>query len=523
MADDQYRNISSDEMAKYLEQSFQNPDVAQFLNTSDDILTMTNRFRTVGRYISVYATSTGDLSQRSVSKIVSDLQRHTTLEHDKRAYLKEIIGPMILRQQCQKLGLSYPVSIEDTPKLLDSIRMQSKNNCFETHSFNGALIDEVKANGLDIHKEKFQEEFKELDRVGMRQPFQQGKLLFCELSYGTFGYALRAPEKLIMAFNHVSGKKQEKTQSNRDYCLECMEDYISQKGISGSDAESIRKASRPIIDFYFRPKGNKSAIAIRKGASLSHRPNFEEKMWQIFTYYMLKSDVSRFCKKNNDAQSLQSFEEAVKEFNQSKKHDKLSIFVQEFTEKYPQDNPIQKAHQEFLYSTLRAFCLNNYEYANCDGYAIPGGRLSPKEFSLAVMDNPIDNYVEYQKQQAKPPQQKYGILFGRDGKNYMVPLDKGGKLIIPDSLKEKYPDSIPSNTDILRGAANGGQVGEPPMDKHNAIDYRNVAGKDRKPEIPIPNRPLQSQEDDAVRKRAEEIRRQLGWDNQLAAKHGHSL
>ena len=107
----------------------------------------------------------------------------------------------------------------------------------------------------------------------------------------------------------------------------------------------------------------------------------------------------------------------------------------------------------------------------------------------------------------------------------MVPVGKDGKLIVPDSLKEKHPASKPSNSDLLRGAANGGQGqgGDSPMDSHNGLDYRDVGGKDRKPEIPTPDRPTKSQEDDAVQKRAEEIRRQLGWNDQLAAKRGHSL
>ena len=525
MADDQFKNLSPNDMATYFERSFQNPDVQRFLNAAEDLQTMESRFKAVGRYISVYATATGDLSQEAVSRIVSDLQNHTTLERDKRAYLKEVIGPMILKQHCQKLGISYPVSIEDTPKLLDSVRMQSTHNRFETHSFNGALLDDVKENGLDIHREKFQEEFKQLERVGMRQAFQQGNLLFCELSYGTFGYALRAPEKLIMAFNSGmrATKKQGKTQSNRDYCLERMEEYLSHFGISGSDEAAVRKASQSILDFYFHPDGNKSAIAIKKAPSLNNRPNFDERMWQTFSYYMTKSDMRGFCQKNSDPQSLQSFEDALSEFNQTKKHDKLSLFVQEFNKKYPTDNPILKAHQDFLYSTLRSSCLNNYESANCDGYVIPGGRLSPQEFYLAVLDNPIDNYVAYQKQLLQQPQKKYGILFGTDGKNYMLPIGEDGKLIVPDSLKEKHPDQKPSNSDLLRGAANGGQGGEPPMDKSNGLDYRDVGGKDRKPEIPTPDRLTKSQEDDAVRKRAEEIRRQLGWNDQLAAKRGLSL
>ena len=80
------------------------------------------------------------------------------------------------------------------------------------------------------------------------------------------------------------------------------------------------------------------------------------------------------------------------------------------------------------------------------------------------------------------------------------------------------------NSDLLREAANGGQGhgGEQPMDKHNGLDYRDVGGKDRKPDIPKPDRPTGSLEDER-RKKAEEIRRNLGWDNEVAARRGRSL
>ena len=113
----------------------------------------------------------------------------------------------------------------------------------------------------------------------------------------------------------------------------------------------------------------------------------------------------------------------------------------------------------------------------------------------------------------------WGAVLSPDGKKYQVPLDKKGNLVIPESLKGK---TAISNHDLLKGAANGGrgQGGEAPMDKHNSLDYRDVGGKDRKPEIPEPKRPTNSWEDER-RKKAEEIRRNLGWNNQVAVKRGH--
>ena len=134
--------------------------------------------------------------------------------------------------------------------------------------------------------------------------------------------------------------------------------------------------------------------------------------------------------------------------------------------------------------------------------------------------------MEYQKQQAQQPQKKYGILFGPDGKNYMVPIGEDGKLLIPESIKKRYPDadSKPTNSDLLRGASNmgQGQMGEPPMDKHNGLDYRNVGGKDHQGPAPESARPTNPLEAEKQRKR-DEIMKQREYEAQLAAKRGHSL
>ena len=126
--------------------------------------------------------------------------------------------------------------------------------------------------------------------------------------------------------------------------------------------------------------------------------------------------------------------------------------------------------------------------------------------------------------QAFPEQ--YTHLADPKGFNYRVLMGGDKKPIIPESLKEHLSSETKpvSNHDLLRGAANGGQGqgGEPPMDKHNGLDYRDVGGKKCKPEIPRPT-PDKSQENDAVQKRAEEIRQQREYEAQLAAKRGHSL
>ena len=86
------------------------------------------------------------------------------------------------------------------------------------------------------------------------------------------------------------------------------------------------------------------------------------------------------------------------------------------------------------------------------------------------------------------------------------------------------PKTDLSNHDLLRGAANGGQGqgGEPPMDKHNGLDYRDVRGKDHQAPAPEPIRPTNPLEAEKQRRR-EEILQQREYEAKLAAKRGHSL
>ena len=127
-------------------------------------------------------------------------------------------------------------------------------------------------------------------------------------------------------------------------------------------------------------------------------------------------------------------------------------------------------------------------------------------------------------EKAKHPHQEFGLLLGPDGKNYRVPVGEDGKLIIPDSLKEKYPDQKPSNPDLLQGAIyyGRGPEGGSSMDKHNGLDYRDVGGKGHKPESPEPSRPADPLEAERQKKR-EEIRQQREYEAKLADKHRHSL
>lgn len=117
-------------------------------------------------------------------------------------------------------------------------------------------------------------------------------------------------------------------------------------------------------------------------------------------------------------------------------------------------------------------------------------------------------------EQAFPIQ--YTHLCHPKGFNFRVLMGGDGKAITSKSFRQRL-----SILDYLREAANGGQ-GESPMDKHNAIDYRDVGGKERKPDFSPKPTSTDSKEAE-IQRRSEEIRRQFGLGVKLAEKKGKSL
>ena len=397
-------DISSKDLANYFEQSFNNPDVQRFLNASDSVDTAATRFCQVGEYISLYATSSGDLSQEAVSKIACALEQNPPRVYDERAketYLREVLVPMIAQVHCENLHIDTPKTLEDYARLFHSVYAQSQSNRFETHSFNGALLDEIKTNGLNISKERFQSEFKILEEIGLHQPFGTGCLSFCELSFATFQYALRAPERIISSLH--SDCKQKATETTRDFYLQSLKTHI--KNARGTDRQKRAAfiAGRKIINFYFRPKGNKSAIAIRKHAPMKeYYYGSQECFLNDFLYKhlsLMENNMRTFCERNNDQEALQLFQDACKAFENENNPNKLDSFVKKFNKKYPDNNPLSNECKVFADVTLRHnCCINDRDENSIDQTTYSSGCLPPDDFAIAVLANPIESYVKKQRE-----------------------------------------------------------------------------------------------------------------------------
>lgn len=225
-------SISADDMADFISRAFSSDSVRKMLKEEDSLYHAEELFQKFGNVLQAYASSTGDLYDDSIKSLAEDMQKHKDIlrkpfDNSKKLeaeqiYFGKYVMPKIIDFYCKKNNISQPLTISDTLKVMAAVENNSKNNRFKTHSFNGSLLPEIKKNGLDISNEMFKEEYRVLASANMMQPYQKGNLLFCELSKASFGYALRAPERLVMSLSRY-GHEQQNDQTTNSYLLEAIE------------------------------------------------------------------------------------------------------------------------------------------------------------------------------------------------------------------------------------------------------------------------------------------------------------
>lgn len=402
-------DISADEMAGYLTRAFSRGAVKELLTSAESLSAAERRYQTLGSILQAYASATGDLSDKTVDTLAAEMSENSELLNEpydnkrklsaEQKYFGQFVMPKITQIHCQRLGLQEPLSFADSCKVLASVEAQSKNNTFKTHSFNGALLPEIKENGLDISKEKFHDEFAVLRQVGMYQPYQTGNLLFCELGKSTFGYTLRAPERIVMSLSTATGQQKD-NQTIGEFLHQNLSENLQQKtGLSEAEKSQVRVAAEKIIDFYFG-KEQKAAIAVVKdtGEHITAAEKYEPRLGSQFGA-LLGMRIEGFCRQNQDETSVRQYQEAVAAFKENQQLDKLETFARDFTEKYP-EGPLKGVFETFMTKNMSESGLNNFTYeGNSDGYRVPGGKLAPDKFAVAEFENPINVYVGHQKGQ----------------------------------------------------------------------------------------------------------------------------
>lgn len=355
-----------------------------------------NTFSQVGNYLAKYYISTGDSSIESAKTLVQ-----MYLEHRGNDFIKKYYMPFCESTVAKELNInaSGMMDLSSRIRIHDFIAERNANNRFYSHCFPGALYDEVNENGLDIHKEMFKEEYKELEKC-FKTAFQTGNLNYCELSAASLGYAtMGMPERAT--FSIGGNIHQNMGESRYDACIRTLKENLLkevEKGhVAQEEYDKLQEAGTHIIDFYcdnpmgcvafFRSELTKDTprdatrrinvegkyISAIKGLSSAFKDTFIEKVLQ---------DVEDE-NKQNPGNEITNYQKAI--------------------------NTIVDIMPEFENVIDDIFCnnLGNYEVANlrhggnADGYAIEGGKLDRNNFAITRFKLPSSIALENQVQVAE--------------------------------------------------------------------------------------------------------------------------
>ena len=278
----QEEKLASQKMAEYIEKITKHPNFIAGLG--DDFATNRTWYSAVGGALVNYATSTGDYSKSGADGVLKDMlknredfkslseeqkkdewSRHTQEEFNN--YNKELIEKSMLKQiamqvkrQLDTTGMDNIDSMEEIIKTVKS----NQENGFYTHSFNGALLDNVDKDGLDISQETFQEEYSGVLKDSMPTS-TQGELCLTPASQASFNYTYDVPERFV--WGPLGGldnsMSQEKSESLEDFYKRRLEKRIQTLKMDGTQANEFRQAVLKMIDFYAKPKTAGIAVVPR--------------------------------------------------------------------------------------------------------------------------------------------------------------------------------------------------------------------------------------------------------------------
>jgi len=388
-------------------------------------------YRNIGKIITAYVTSTGDISLMSASRIINDYN-NVSRKEGKNFNISNFYIQYVLPVSIYKLG--YPVkpisemSVNEIINIEQHIKTISNNNKFYTHSFNGALENEISSNGLDISKEMFSKEIASLAKLTGKTPFKTGKLCYVELGEHSFQYAMGSPEKIYQMLNYSTINKQHENETLHEYYKRCLEELLNTSSLSQEEKKEIYDNGMKIIDYYYSQ--DKSCIAIIDNQSSDIYPDFIRITYNSFLG--LKSSIFSILKYDKQIGILYS--EVEKALNSKTPNclELLEEFRKEFNSKYPQNKTIELMLQQQVTKVVTESCLNNFSHTGFgDGFVVPTGKVSPEKISIATFTNINDLYVRQSLEREKEEVEK----------NYMISIEEVKKILNTEmSAKEYYVD-----------------------------------------------------------------------------------
>ncbi len=389
------KEISEALMANYIQDIFKEQALNEIMLKCDELnIDRARVFDTFGELLVHYAISTGDLNRSSVHNFAIKFQENLSCFEPKNCWVngafidpkrklsETLLFPQIYKHWCEELKIRPPISFKDIDRITSAIKLQCSKNKFRTHSFNGALEEDVRSKGLDISEEKFAEEFKTLASL-TNTPFKQGVLCECELSGASFGYLHKSPERVWMLLAGDGSIKQEKGESDKSYAYRLLDDLIEKRAgnASTSQKQAYLEAGRRIIDFY--ASTNVRCMAVRKVSKPSSNIGLENNISNVLTLQFSKLPFSVQSKLPKEEK--QAFLALLRDKNVEGKPLIIDAFMSSFAKTLGgQAEALNTLKKNVLNEVVANYCLNNYTTSYADGYEIESGKLSRDSFSLAT-------------------------------------------------------------------------------------------------------------------------------------------
>ena len=386
--------ITNENMANYMAMVFELEELHNGYCREPKMADFT--FREVGNYLAKYYISTGDSSIESAKTLVE-----MYLEHGSDDFVKKHYMPFCEDTIAKELNIdgSRITDLSSRIRIHDFIAERNANNRFFTHCFPGALYDEVNENGLNIHKEMFKEEYKELGKC-FKTAFQTGNLNYCELSAASLSYAtMGMPERA--KFSIGGNIHQEMGESRYDACLRALKENLSKEVEKGhivqAEYDKLQEAGTHIIDFYCdNPMG--CVAFFRKGIA-EDTPRDAARRINIEGRYIseIKGLSSAFR-----GTFIEKVLKDVEDENKQNPGNEINNYQKAI-------NTIVDIMPEFRGTIDDVFSYNfgKHEVANlqyggfADGYVIEGGKLDRNDFAITKFELPSSIALENQVQVAE--------------------------------------------------------------------------------------------------------------------------
>ena len=366
--------LSCRDLTNYLNKVLNSYVYKSAIKSLNGAMNVDNFYSSFINIIAKYYISTFDDSLESAEEICKEYFSYVGKGND---FFYDVLMDKIVQKCSNELGIEVN-GIKDYYEVCKLVEHRNNKNTFYTHCFPGALIDEVKENGLDVSKMRFKQEINILSKY-FKTAYKIGGLYYCELSKGSISYSFySAPESVSYFIGgiHPSDKEESVYELYLRSFLENL-DKLKSKGVSIEELNNMYIAGKRIIDFYCSV--NKSGIAF-----------FKEEHADDFEYNFNVLDITNNFRLNSFM--FNKIKEVIKKMNNNPEK-AFDIWDEEINKICTGNDELRKTidafvRQGFSYY-LQNIAIKNYNFAgNADGYEIEGGKLSKEQIEILEVDIP---------------------------------------------------------------------------------------------------------------------------------------